>query len=112
MLENVEVQWWRTEAKRNAINEARQAIDALADAGLELDNWHKDCLAGALSAIFNGLYTLSVRCSQNALLSQDKREDGSGISLDPVIARLGIQNFREILRKAEIYPVVQPHFGK
>ncbi|MEN9924310.1 MAG: hypothetical protein RL268_436 [Pseudomonadota bacterium] len=103
--------WWQIEAKRYAVEEAKRAIDALSSTNVELDNWQKDCLAGALGSIFNGLYTLSVRCSRDALLSLEERIAGTSVVLDPYIAQLDIRRFREILQQAEHYPVVRPTFG-
>lgn len=111
MVDEGIARWWQLEAKRNAVLEAGLAIDALSAMAGDLDNWQKDCLAGALGSIFNGLYTMSVRCSRDALLSLDQRVDGSQIALDPYIAQLDIPQFRALLLKAEHYPVMKPTFG-
>ena len=105
-------EWWRVEANRHADEEVQRALDVLGASEVELDNWHKDCLAGALSAIFNGLYTLSVKCSQDALLTREERADGAGIVLDPDIAKLDLNSFRRIQNDAKHYPIVRPTFGK
>jgi len=96
------------EAQRRKV-EAERAVEAALDhvenGDVEMDDWQRAQLAGAINSIFRGAYLLAMTQARLALVVD---HSDAGIELDPHIADMDVAGFRAALARAQKEPALSP----